>query len=357
MLNQRAKKLVQAMPEGFEAALLQTQQNKFYLLDFDAGDAGTLLLLPDQMLYIIDSRYIEIARREIKDAEVVLEKNALNQVREILSSHGVKKLYVEDGITVAQCEKVKSELAEVEVEAGPALSTALRKLRVVKDEEEISRMAKAQSIADECFTHIQSFIKEGVREIDIALEIEFFMRSHGAQNVSFDTIAVSGANSSLPHGVPGEKKIQAGDFITLDFGAKYKGYCSDMTRTLVLGKPSEEQAKVYDMVLRAHLAGIKAAGPGKKGWEIDKVARDIIYGEGYEGYFGHGLGHGVGIDIHEDPRFSPLNQDEILPGMVMTIEPGCYLPGKFGCRIEDMVLITESGCKPFPTSKKELICL
>lgn len=356
-MNTRAKNLVQALPADFQAALLQTQQSRFYLLDFDAGDAGTLLLLPDEMVYIIDSRYIESARKEVKDATVLLETNALAQVQELLKNKGVKKLYVENAIPVSLYERDKEKLPNVEIDASPTLSNEIQKLRAIKDEEEIARMHKAQSITDACFTHILPFIKVGVREVDLMLEMEHFMRSHGAQKVAFDTICVTGANSSLPHGEPGETTIKAGDFLTLDFGARYKGYCSDMTRTVAVGEPSAEQRKVYDMVLRAHLAGIAAAAPGKKGFEVDKVARDIIYGEGYEGYFGHGLGHAVGIDIHEEPRFSVLNKDEILKGMVLTVEPGCYLPGKFGCRIEDMVLITENGCQPFPTSKKELIVL
>lgn len=357
MLKKRAEKLLQAMPQGFEAALVQTEQNRFYFLDFDSGDAGTLLILPNKMVFIIDSRYMEIAQKQIEGVELVLEENALEQAYEILQQEGVHKVYLENKISVCSYNLVKQRFANIDLDAGAALSGAIDSLRAIKDEVEIARMEQAQKITDDCFTHILPFIKEGVREIDIMLEMEYYMRSHGAEKVAFDTICVAGTNSSLPHGVPGENRVKPGDFITLDFGAKVGGYCTDMTRTVAFGQPSAEQKKVYDMVLRAQLAGIAAARPGVQGWEVDKVARDIIYGEGYEGYFGHGLGHAVGIEIHENPRFSPKSQEDILPGMMLTVEPGCYLPGRFGVRIEDTVLICENGCRTLANSEKGLIIL
>lgn len=356
-MNTRLQRLLKKMPPDFEAALITSEVNRFYFLDFDAGDAGTLLLFPDEMVYIIDSRYIEIAREKIKNATVVLEEKAFTQVNSILEKRGVKNLYMENQISVAGYERVKSALPNVKCDISSTLSSVVDALRAIKDEVEIKRMQEAQRITDACFTHILPFIKEGVREVDLMLEMEHYMRSHRAQKVAFDTICVAGAKTSLPHGEPGENKVKSGDFITLDFGARFDGYCSDMTRTVAFGAPSEEQKQVYNTVLKAHLAGIQAARPHVKGCEVDKVARDIIADAGYQQYFGHGLGHAVGIEIHENPRFSPLNQDTILPGMVLTVEPGCYLPGKFGCRIEDMVLITESGCCPMPTSPKELIVL
>ena len=357
MLNRRAQALVNSLPPDFEAALVGTPQNRFYLLDFDAHDAGTLLLLRDKMVYFIDSRYVEVAREKVRDAGVVLEKNVLQQVAQLLKQQGTSKVYLEDGISIAAWNRLKSKIPGVEFDVSSTLSHGFAALRESKDAEELARMRQAQAITDACFTHILPFIKQGVREIDLALEMEHYMRSHGAEGVAFETICVAGANTSLPHGVPGEYRVQKGDFITMDFGAKYKGYCADMTRTVALGEPGEEKRRVYETVLQAHLAGIATAKAGVLGSDVDKVARSLIDKAGYEGTFGHGLGHALGIDVHEEPRFSPRETRAVQPGMVMSVEPGIYLPGQFGCRIEDAVLITETGCQPLPASEKYLMVL
>lgn len=357
MLNKRAQKLVHSLPDDFEAAIILSEPNRFYFLDFNSDNAGSLLILPDKMVYIIDSRYVEAATANVSSAEVVLEENAIAQMHDILKAAGVKKVYVEDRISVAKANALTGAFSGIQVDSSSTLSAAINSLRAIKEEEEIARMKAAQVVTDACFTHILPFIKEGVREIDVMLEMEHFMRSHGAEKLAFNTILVAGANGSLPHGTPGEYRIQPGDFITMDFGARNKGYCTDMTRTVALGKVSEEQKKVYDMVLRAHLTSMEAIHAGVIGKEIDKIARDIIYAEGYEGYFGHGLGHAVGIEIHEDPRLSPKCSDTIEAGVMITVEPGCYLPGKFGVRIEDTVLVTKDGCEKLPTSDKNLIIL
>lgn len=355
MLNKRATNLVNAMPEGFEAALIQTEVNRFYFLDFDAGDAGTVLILPDKMIYIIDSRYIELAEKQISDAEVILQVEPFEQVAEILKKENVGILSLENTISVALLEKLDEVFSDIELDSTGTLAQTIEDLRAVKDDEEIRRMQQAQKITDDCFVHILPFIKEGVSEIELALEMEFYMRSHGSHGVAFPTIFVSGANSSLPHGEPSKKKIQPGDFITMDFGAHVQGYCADMTRTVIFGKASAEQKKVYSTVLEAHLAGIDAVHAGAQCNKVDYVARSIIDEAGFKGRFGHGLGHAVGIEIHENPRFAPNNTTILKAGMMMTVEPGIYLPGKFGCRIEDTVLVTENGCNPLPNSNKELI--
>lgn len=357
MLNERATRLVASLPAGFEAALIGTPVSRFYLLDFDAHSAGTLLLLPERMVYIIDSRYIEIAQREVRGAEVMLEDDALKQLGDVLKSAGANRLMLEDGITLATLAKLREKLPGVELDTSNTLSNGILALRQIKDAEEQARMRRAQEITDACFTHILPFIKEGVREVDLMLEMEHFMRANGAEEVAFGTICVAGANSSLPHGVPGENRVQNGDFITLDFGARVHGYCADMTRTVALGEPGEEKRRVYETVLAAHLAGIAAAKAGAKCFDVDKTARDIINAAGYEGRFGHGLGHAVGIEVHEEPRFSPKASETLRAGMMMTVEPGIYLPGLFGCRIEDTVLIGEDGCTPLPKSDKQLMIL
>ena len=357
MLTGHAKRLADALPDGFEAALVDTQANRFYLLDFDSHDAGTLLLLPEKLVFIIDSRYIEAARREVKGAEIVEEKNALAQLEDILRAQGVRRLYLEDGAPLSRWNTLKEKIPFVEYDITNTLSKQILALRQIKNAEELRRMRRAQEITDACFAHILPFIKEGVREIDLTLEMERFMRANGADGLAFETICVAGANSSLPHGRPTEYGVQPGDFITMDFGARFEGYCADMTRTVALGEPGEEKRRVYATVLEAHLAGIQAVKGGKPGAEVDKVARDIICAAGYGACFGHGLGHALGIEVHEEPRFSPKGTQEVMPGMVMSVEPGIYLAGRFGCRIEDTVYITGDGCEPLPQSPKELLLL
>lgn len=356
-MKQRTEKLIAALPQGFEAALISTDVNRFYFLNFDSGDAGTVLILPGKTYFIIDSRYIEIAEANVKEAEVILEKEALEQVRDLLAEHGVKHLYMENKATIAYESRVRKALPGVEIDASETLTDAIEAVRAVKSEEEFDAIRRAQAITDACFTHMLSYIKPGIREIDAALEMEVFMKGHGAGKLAFDTIFISGAKTSLPHGVPGDKRIEAGDFVTMDFGANVDGYCTDMTRTVAVGAVTDEQKQVYHTVLEAQLAACAFAKAGYKGCEVDKVARDIIYGAGYEGFFGHGLGHAVGIEIHENPRYSTKCEDIIKAGMVMTVEPGIYLPGKFGVRIEDTTFVREDDCEIIGKSPKELIIL
>ena len=356
-MENRCQKLARSMPEGFEAALVTTVANRFYFLDFDADDAGTLVIFPDESIFLIDSRYIEVAGRQVKNARVEEEHDCLSQLRELLQKRGVRRLYVEEDVSIAYAGRLQAALEGIELDLTPTLSQAIRALRVIKDEEELKRMRAAQKLTDECFTHICGKIRPGVREIDLALEMEVFMRSRGADGVSFPIICVGGPNSSMPHGVPGERLVQEGDFVTMDYGARWGGYCADMTRTVAVGQPSAEMEKVYNTVLTAQLACCKAIRPGMTGAQVDAIAREIIYSAGYEGRFGHGLGHSLGIEIHEDPRCSPRDNTVLRPGMTMTIEPGIYLPGQFGVRIEDAVVLTEDGIEIFGSSDKNLIVL
>lgn len=356
-MKQRTQKLAAAMGSGFEAALVSTEPNRFYLLGFDSGDAGTVLVIGQKTYYIIDSRYIEIAQREVRDAEVVLETQALEQVRELLAAHGVHSLYMEDKATLAYAQSVKQALPGVEVDTSNKLSGALDALRAVKDESEIAAMRRAQEITDACFDYILPKLKPGVREIDVALDMELFMKRQGAGKLAFPTILIAGSKTSLPHGEPGDNVIRDGDFVTMDYGANVDGYCTDMTRTVAVGHVSDEQRRVYETVLKAQLACCAGAKAGLRGCDVDKIARDIIYGAGYEGCFGHGLGHSVGIEIHENPRYSPSCETVVEPGMLITIEPGIYLAGKFGVRIEDTTIVRENGCEILGKSPKELIIL
>ncbi|MDD2992437.1 MAG: aminopeptidase P family protein [Pygmaiobacter sp.] len=357
MSETRCQRLAQQMPQGFEAALITTESNRFYFLDLDTWDAGTLLIFPDESVFLIDPRYLEIAQQTVKTARVEEETNALQQVAQLLRARGVKRLYVEDEVTVGYAACLREVLAGITVDVSDTLTMTVRRMRQLKDAQEVDRMRRAQKITDDCFTYICGKVRPGAREIDLALEMETFMRSHGASGLAFATIFVSGKKTSLPHGEPGEKVIEDGDFVTMDFGAKWGGYCTDMTRTVAVGSVSDEMEHVYNTVLEAQKTCCAMIHAGMKGIEVDAIARNIIADAGYAGRFGHGLGHSVGIDIHEDPRCSPRDASVLQPGMLMTIEPGIYLPGKFGVRIEDTVLLTETGCEILGKSDKNLILL
>ena len=230
-------------------------------------------------------------------------------------------------------------------------------LREIKDEFEVEATRKACSIAVEAFDHMCGYLRPGLTEKEAAAELEHFMKTHGADDLSFDTILITGAKTSLPHGVPGDGVIKEGDFVTMDYGCKVDGYCSDETRTVAIGKPTQEMIDVYNIVLEAQLAACDNIKAGITGKEADRLARDVIEKAGYGEYFGHGLGHGTGLEIHESPRYSPMWDRQIKAGTIVSIEPGIYLPKKFGVRIEDLALVTETGIINFVNAPKELIIL
>ncbi len=338
------------------AALISSEMNQTWLSGFEFTD-GFVLITKEKAYLITDFRYIEAAQAETDKAfEVIMpEKGAYAEIKNILARHGVSEvIFEENTLSVADLERIEARMDGVSFKSGA--SRLIEELREYKDGEEMDRIAMAQDIADAAFSHILEFIKPEMTEIEVALELEFFMRKHGAKSTSFDTIAVSGNASSLPHGVPRNEKLRRG-FFTMDFGALYKGYCSDMTRTVVLGRADADMKRLYNTVLEAQTAALEAAGPGFGCAALDKVARDIIDGAGYAGCFGHSLGHGVGMFIHENPRVSSAAPaDKLLaPGHIVTVEPGIYIAGKYGCRIEDMIGITETGIRNFAHSKKELI--
>ena len=260
-------------------------------------------------------------------------------------------------LTLAEFDNLKEKLPSVQFVTTSALQNAIEEIRIVKSDSEIEKIKAAQRIAEEAFDHILTFIKEGMTEKEISLELDFYMLSHGADALSFETIAVAGKNSSMPHGVPGEYRVQKGDFITMDYGAVVDGYHSDMTRTVCLGEPTDKMREVYDTVLKAQLEGLRVLCDGITGSEADAAAREIIEKAGYGKNFGHGLGHGVGVEIHEAPRLSPKAPHTLKSGHVVTVEPGIYLPDEFGVRIEDMAVITENGHINLTSCPKELIIL
>lgn len=357
-MKNELKQLMKSFPEGIDAVIISSDLNRRYFTGM-LSSAGTLLVTKEKPYFIIDFRYIEKAKSVITDFDVILQENNIYaQIDEVFAKAGVENVAVEaDCITVEEYEKLRSKLPRYAFSNSSDVSDIITELRAVKSQEEIECISKAQAITDKAFLHMLDFIKAGMTELEVTLELEYTMRKLGADGLAFDSIVVSGANSSLPHGVPSEKKIISGDFLTMDFGAAYQGYCSDMTRTVAIGEITEKQQKVYDTVLKAQLMAIEAIKPGVVCSSIDKLSRDYIYAQGYEGCFGHGLGHSLGLNIHENPRLSMLCEEIIKPNQIYTVEPGVYLSGEFGVRIEDMVVVTEDGCKNLTNSEKKLIKL
>ncbi len=354
-----AKRIVQLQEKlnVKEALLVISEPNRFYLTGFHSS-AGSVLVTKEKAYFLIDFRYVEKAKSVVDSCEVLLSNRSEGELQALLERHGVHRLYVETRtFSLADKQAYTAALPGIEILEEDVMDRALEELRAVKSEQELSHIRAAQKITDETFTYILEHIEPGRSEIEVMLDMEFYMRKLGSQGVSFDFIVVSGKNSSLPHGVPSDKRIEVGDFVTMDFGAVVEGYRSDMTRTVAVGCVSAEQRKVYDTVLSAQKAAIAAVRPGLVCKEIDKVARDLIYGAGYEGCFGHGLGHSVGIEIHENPNFNKRCETVLKPGTVMTVEPGIYLENKFGVRIEDMVYVTDDGCIDITESERELIIL
>lgn len=351
------EKLRKKVSSFADAAIIFSEENRRYFTEFPASD-GALLVCGENALFFTDSRYTEAAAKCIGKEWVIDSTNLYEKFSEIFKENGVKKVAVENNkMTLAEFDEIKKRLPDVEFITSNELADAIEEIRIVKEESEIEKIKAAQKIAEDAFTHILTFIKEGVTEKQISLELDFYMLSHGAEALSFETIAVAGKNSSMPHGVPGDYKVQKGDFITMDYGAMVDGYHSDMTRTVCLGEPSEKMKEVYNTVLEAQLKGLEALRDGITGVEADKAAREVIEKAGYGKNFGHGLGHGVGVEIHESPRLSPKAPHTLKTGHVVTVEPGIYLPGEFGVRIEDMAVITEDGCINLTSCPKELIIL
>ncbi len=339
-----------------KAALVFSERNRRYFTQFPASD-GALFVTPEAAYLLMDFRYAEAARYQARYCQVVCFEDLNRSIGELIDKHGVKEVYLEtDKLSVAQSRKFQEAFQRHGAEGvlDKSLDDCIRDQRMIKSPEEVGKIEASQAITDAAFQHILPYIQEGVTERELALEIEFFMRRQGAENVAFELIVAAGKNGSQCHAVPGGNQVRKGDFITMDTGALLDGYHSDMTRTVALGKVSDEQRAVYETVLRAHLAVIDQVKPGMPCCDVDKIARDIIEKD-YPGTFGHGLGHGVGFEIHEWPRFSRLDKTPCAPGMVITDEPGIYVPAKYGVRIEDMLLITEDGCRSLTQSPKELI--
>ena len=359
MRADRIKKLQAAMSEkGFDALVVTSEINQRYLTGFDYTD-GFVLITGKTCYLLTDFRYIEAAKAVVDASvfEIIMPKGGmLDELASLLSASGAKVAAVEEAtLSLSDFERFKNKFGGTDLVPGG--SALIDTLRLYKDEEEFASMARAQAITDAAFEHILKVLHPDMTEIEVALELEFFMRKMGSEGIAFDTIAVSGTMSARPHGVPRPVKLEKG-FLTMDYGARVDGYCSDMTRTVVIGKADDEIKKVYYTVLEAQTTAIDALKAGLGCRQADKIARDIIDGAGYKGCFGHSLGHGVGLYIHESPRlsFAAGENDVLCPGHVVTAEPGIYIESKYGCRIEDMIGILPDGtAHDFTKSRKDLI--
>lgn len=338
--------------KGRAAALIMRPENRMYLSGF-TGSAGYLFISRDKAFLLTDSRYTEQAREQAPYFTVV--EHAVkweDKLGEFVREAGVGEVVFEkDYVTYAQYQNLRDKLDTVGWIPEEGL---VEKLRIIKDEQELTLLRQAVAMADQGYEHILGFIKPGRTEVEVAVELEFFLRRAGAEKAAFDFIVASGPRSSLPHGKASAKLIQAGEQVKMDFGAVFRGYHSDITRTVFMGKADAKFKEIYHIVLEAQERAIAAVAPGKTGIEIDLVARDFITAKGYGGNFGHGLGHGVGLMIHEGPRVSSAGDEVLEPGMILTVEPGIYLPGWGGVRIEDLVLVTATGCEILTKAPKTL---
>ena len=340
---------------GVDAMMITSQPGEIYASGF-YGE-GIALISPKEVTYITDSRYIEVAEKQVTGANVVMVGRGRNYtalVNEFLARTGAKILGIEERyLSLAAYRDYQEKLNAQLVPAGKLVL----ELRAGKDADELECMVKAQRIAERALEEIFNFLRPGVTEREVAAKLTYDMLRFGAEKNSFDPIVASGPNGSMPHAVPGDRVIQKGDFVTMDFGCVWGHYCSDMTRTVAVGQPTEEMVKVYDLVLKAQLAGIAASWAGVTGREIDAAARKVIEEGGYGEYFGHGYGHSVGLEIHESPNANTSDTTPMPVGAVVSAEPGIYLPGRFGVRIEDVVIMEEKGCRVITKAPKELIIL
>lgn len=341
--------------EALDAMIIQSPINRRYMSGF-TGSAGTLVISQHHTWLLVDFRYVEQAKAQVDTIQVERVDKPLEDLGRLLADHQLHRVAFEAGhLTVHEHQRLAEVVNQVRWE--PRVDW-IETLRGVKDDEEVAAIQKAVDVADAAFEHIVDFLRPGVTEREVALELEFFMRRKGAESLAFPSIVASGPNGALPHAVPSDRRIERGDLVTLDFGCVVDGYCSDITRTVAIGDPDEKSRDLYALVLRAQLAAMEAIQPGVEAREVDRVARDIISEAGYGDYFGHGLGHGLGMNVHEEfPRLSPRGEVVLQPGMVSSVEPGIYIPGWGGIRIEDLVVVTETGCRILTQSSKELMTL
>ncbi|MBQ3566282.1 MAG: aminopeptidase P family protein [Oscillospiraceae bacterium] len=344
-------------PQNADAVLITSDINRRYFTGMKSS-AGIVLAFPEKAYLLIDFRYIEKARNTVTACEVIELVKTDEQIKELMKKHGATTIAIESmEMSIHRLNMFKKSMPDFEFVTTDELSKEIYNLRTVKTDYEIEKIRKAQQIAEKAFEEILDFIREGVTEREISLMLDNTMYKNGAEAMSFETIALAGRNTSMPHGVPSDYVVKNGDFVLMDFGAVYDGYHSDMTRTVCVGQPSEEMEKVYNVVLEAQLEALSKVKSGITGKELDAVARDYISSKGYGEAFGHSLGHGVGMEVHEFPNASQRSEAVLEANNVITIEPGIYLPDKFGVRIEDFVVVTENSCQNLTNCPKKMIIL
>ncbi|MDE6005051.1 MAG: aminopeptidase P family protein [Oscillospiraceae bacterium] len=357
-MKTRIEKLINLISGKVDCALITDDINRRYLTGMKSS-AGLVFIFPEKAYFIIDFRYIEKARKTVKCCEVIeQEQDIFGQLKNILQKHCAKTIAVESqSMTLQRLKNFQKNLKNFEFITSNLLSQALYDLRTMKSPEEIEKIKSAQELAEQALNSLLENLHVGMTEREVALALDFHMRKNGAEDLSFETIALTGSHTSMPHGVPDDRKIQKNDFVLMDFGAVVDGYHSDMTRTVCVGQPTEEMQEIYEIVRHAQDMAKEFAKAGVSGKDLDAVARNIINKAGYDKQFGHSLGHGVGMEIHEFPVASPTSNKILEVGNVVTIEPGIYLPEKFGVRIEDFVHITKNGCENLTNITNTLICL
>lgn len=349
------ERIAAELKDETHAALITDDISRRYVTGFGSS-AGIVFVTKEKSYFIIDSRYFEKAEQQAKGCEVIRLTDLRKQIYAIIEEHGIAVISIESkSVTVSELEDYKKLFNALIVDSSSWLSVTLERMRIIKSEEEILKIEAAQRIAEAAFSKLITSIRVGMTEKQVASVLNFYMMDLGADGISFDTIAASGINSACPHAVPTDKKLENGEFLTLDFGAVVDGYHSDMTRTVVIGKPDDEMKNVYNAVWGANTDALKAVRADITGKLLDSVARSTLDAWSYEKYFTHGLGHGVGLEIHEAPNISPKSPFTLREGMVITIEPGVYIPHKYGVRIEDMVVVTSDGCLNLTKTPKTLL--
>lgn len=353
-LLQRVQRVREAMPQEVDGILVFQPQNRRWVSGFTGSSGVAIVGRKGKPVFLTDFRYTEQAGQQCQGFEVIQHgQEMVADIKEAANRLGLKKLgFEKDYVTVGQHAKLAEGLAGIEL---VGLDDTILELRGIKDQQELEILAEAVAIGDKAFTHILGFLRPGLTERQVALELERHMQDLGATAASFETILASGPRSAMPHGVATERVLQKNEFVKMDYGCIYKGYCSDMTRTVVLGKADDKQREIYNIVLEAQLAAISGIKAGMTGKEADSLARDVITARGYGDNFGHGLGHGVGLAIHEHPRAGIASENVLAVNNVVTAEPGIYIPGWGGVRIEDMLVVEEGGCRNLTASPKELI--
>ncbi len=337
--------------KAIDGVLICKPINIRYISGF-TGSVGYIIITQNEAKLFVDFRYVEQAQKQCRNLDII-EYKELNCITTLIQNLKIGSLGIEeDFVNYKYVTSLKNKLEKIQL---VELNGALTMMRAIKDEKEIELIKKSAQLCNDGFNYILDFIKPGVSEVDIAIELEFYMRKRGASGPSFDFIVASGQRSSLPHGVASKKIIEDGDLLTIDFGCIVEGYCSDMTRTVAVGKVEDKQEEIYSIVLAAQNKALKSVRPGITGKELDGIARNFIDESGFGANFGHGLGHGVGLEIHELPTLNWRGEIAMEPGMVITIEPGIYIPNSFGVRIEDLVVVTQGGYKVLTNVTKELI--